>query len=133
MFTGLLFPLFEFMAPIRAENKAVGVDDQGNIVKFVLAIEVGGKNIDVYQSTDIYQAAEYAGYCYLIIGLVVGVSNLACGLCVGVLGSSTVLLHAQTPTGFVSMLVVMIFGSVFGLFGLIIGIIFQTNARWPTQ
>ena len=36
MFTGLLFPLFEYMAPIRAENKAVGVDDQGNIVKFVL-------------------------------------------------------------------------------------------------
>ena len=105
----------------------------GVIIALLLAIEVGGKNIDVYQSLDVYQAAEYAGYCYLIIGLVVGVSNLACGLCVGVLGSSTVLLHAQTPTGFVSMLVVMIFGSVFGLFGLIIGIIFQTNARWPTQ
>ena len=27
MLVGLLFPLFEFMAPIRAENKAVGVDD----------------------------------------------------------------------------------------------------------
>ena len=66
-----------------------------------------------------------------MIGLVVGVSNLVCGLCVGVLGSCTVLLHAQTPTGFVSMLVVMIFGSVFGLFGVIIGIIFQTGAKWP--
>ena len=99
----------------------------------MLAIEVGGKNIDIYKDLTTYQAAEFAGYCYLIIGLVVGVSNLACGLCVGVLGSSTVLLHAQTPTGFVSMLVVMIFGSVFGLFGLIIGIIFQTNARWPTS
>ena len=66
----------------------------GVIIALLLAIEVGGKNIDIYQSVDVYQAAEYAGYCYLTIGLVVGVSNLACGLCVGVLGSSTVLLHA---------------------------------------
>ena len=105
----------------------------GVIIALLLAIEVGGKNIDVYKSLDIYQQAEFCGYCYLMIGLVVGVSNLVCGLCVGVLGSCTVLLHAQTPTGFVSMLVVMIFGSVFGLFGIIIGIIFQTNARWPTN
>ena len=66
----------------------------GVIIALLLAIEVGGKNIDVYKNLETYQAAEFAGYCYLIIGLVVGVSNLACGLCVGVLGSSTVLLHA---------------------------------------
>ena len=66
----------------------------GVIIALLLAIEVGGKNIDVYKDLTTYQAAEFAGYCYLIIGLVVGVSNLACGLCVGVLGSSTVLLHA---------------------------------------
>ena len=36
MLAGLLFPLFEYMAPIRAENKAVGEDIQGNIVKYVL-------------------------------------------------------------------------------------------------
>lgn len=105
----------------------------GVIIALLLAIEVGGKNVNVYKDIDTYQTAEFAGYCYLMIGLVVGISNLVCGLCVGVLGSSTVLLHAQTPQGFVSMLVVMIFGSVFGLFGVIIGIIFQTSAKWPTQ
>ena len=66
----------------------------GVIIALLLAIEVGGKNVDVYANLETYQAAEFAGYCYLTIGLVVGVSNLACGLCVGVLGSSTVLLHA---------------------------------------
>ena len=105
----------------------------GVIIALLLAIEVCGKNVNVYKDIDTYQTAEFAGYCYLMIGLVVGISNLVCGLCVGVLGSSTVLLHAQTPQGFVSMLVVMIFGSVFGLFGVIIGIIFQTSAKWPTQ
>ena len=66
----------------------------GVIIALLLAIEVGGKNVDIYKDLTTYQTAEFAGYCYLIIGLVVGVSNLACGLCVGVLGSSTVLLHA---------------------------------------
>ena len=104
----------------------------GVIIALLLAIEVGGKKVDIYKDLDTYQAAEFAGYAYLVIGLVVGLSNLVCGICVGVLGSSTVLLHAQTPAGFVSMLVVMIFGSVFGLFGVIIGIIFQTSAKWPS-
>ena len=105
----------------------------GVIIALLLAIEVGGKNVNVYANLTTYQAAEFCGYCYLIIGLVVGVSNLVCGICVGVLGSCTVLLHAQTPSGFASMLVVMVFGSMFGLMGIIIGIIFQTNARWPSS
>ena len=69
----------------------------GVIMALLMAIEVGGKNIDVYADLLTYQKAEFAGYCYLVIGIVVGISNLSCGLCVGVLGSSTVLVHAQTP------------------------------------
>ena len=84
----------------------------GVIIALLLAIEVGGKKVDIYKDLDTYQAAEFAGYAYLVIGLVVGLSNLVCGICVGVLGSSTLLLHAQTPAGFVSLLVVHTLGSL---------------------
>ena len=66
----------------------------GVIIALLLAIEVGGKKTNVYKDIDTYQAAEFCGYAYLVIGIVVGFSNLVCGLCVGVLGSCTVLLHA---------------------------------------
>ena len=36
-----------------------------------------------------YQEAEFSGFCYLFVGLIVGISNMACGLSVGVVGSVT--------------------------------------------
>ena len=57
-----------------------------------------------------------------------GLSNIACGICVGVIGSSTALVTAQNGNTFMSMLVVIIFASATGLFALIIGIITNTTA-----
>jgi len=69
----------------------------------------------------------YKGFLHLGAGLAVGLSGLAAGFAIGVVGDSGVRGTAQQPRLFVGMILILIFAEVLGLYGLIVALILSTK------
>ena len=67
------------------------------------------------------------GFLDLGSGLAVGISGLAAGYAIGIVGDSGVRGTGQQPKLFVGMILILIFAEVLGLYGLIVALILSTK------
>jgi len=74
------------------------------------------------------QYPAYSGYAHLGAGLTVGLSSLAAGLAIGIVGDAGVRANAQQPRLFVGMILILIFAEALGLYGLIVGLVVASTA-----
>ncbi|CAJ1439338.1 unnamed protein product [Effrenium voratum] len=71
----------------------------------------------------------YSGYAHLAAGITVGMSSLAAGMAIGVVGDAGVRANAQQPRLFVGMILILIFAEALGLYGLIVGLVVASTAE----
>lgn len=69
----------------------------------------------------------FKSFSHLGAGLSVGLSGLAAGFAVGVVGDAGVRGTAQQPRLFVGMILILIFAEVLGLYGFIVALILATK------
>merc|ERR1719387_1257268 len=70
----------------------------------------------------------FQGYAGFSAGVVVGLSSLAAGAAIGVVGDAGVRANAQEPKLFVSLILILIFAEALGLYGLIVGLVVASGA-----
>merc|ERR550525_932947 len=92
------------------------------IYGLITAVIINGKMAEAGK----YSA--YSGYAHFGAGLTVGMSSLAAGLAIGIVGDAGVRANAQQPRLFVGMILILIFAEALGLYGLIIGLVVASGA-----
>merc|ERR1712220_11514 len=71
----------------------------------------------------------FEGYAHFGAGLTVGLSSLAAGMAIGIVGDAGVRANAQQPRLFVGMILILIFAEALGLYGLIVGLVVASTAE----
>lgn len=91
------------------------------IYGFVVAVLITNK-------MDIESYTLFRSFLDLGAGLSVGLSGLAAGFAIGIVGDAGVRGTAQQPRLFVGMILILIFSEVLGLYGLIVALVLTTKS-----
>jgi len=75
----------------------------------------------------------YAGFIHLGAGLACGCTGVAAGYAIGIVGDSCVRAYVYESKVFVSMVLILIFAEVLGLYGLIVALIMNSRALMDVQ
>lgn len=79
--------------------------------------------------TDSNSYASFSGYLHFGAGLAAGLSSLAAGLAIGIVGDTSVRAYGKQEKIFVAMILMLIFAEALGLYGLIIALLMNNTAN----
>lgn len=94
------------------------------VYALVIAVLIAGDMAPPPQKYSLFN-----GFMHLASGLSVGMSGMAAGYAIGVVGDMGVRCYMQQSRIFVGMVLVLIFGEVLGLYGLIVGLILNSKGK----
>ncbi|KAJ4325702.1 vacuolar ATPase V0 domain subunit c [Neodidymelliopsis sp. IMI 364377] len=128
-----------FGAAYGTAKAGVGVSAMGvlrpdlivkNIIPVVMAGIIGiyGLVVSVLISNGLQQEVSlFTSFIQLGAGLSVGLSGMAAGFAIGIVGDAGVRGTAQQPRLFVGMILILIFAEVLGLYGLIVALLMNSK------
>ncbi len=79
--------------------------------------------------TNNHDYSSFNGYAHLASGLSCGLSGLAAGMAIGIVGDAGVRANGQQPKLFVGMVLILIFAEALGLYGLIVALILSQQKQ----
>jgi V-type H+-transporting ATPase proteolipid subunit len=92
-------------------------------------IGIYGLVVSVLISNGLKQESSlFSNFIQLGAGLSVGLSGMAAGFAIGIVGDAGVRGTAQQPRLFVGMILILIFAEVLGLYGLIVALLMNSKA-----
>jgi len=112
----------------------VGISQPNNLKSVVPAIMAGmigiyGLIISIFLGTKLDQNTypEFNGFTSFGAGLSVGLSGLAAGMAIGIVGDAGVRANGQQPKLFTVLILILVFAEALGLYGLIVALILATK------
>ncbi|EGU77702.1 hypothetical protein NOF04DRAFT_1345820 [Fusarium oxysporum II5] len=76
-----------------------------------------------------YSLFSIRGFLHLGCGIAVGMTGLAAGYCIGIVGDTGVRAYMEQSRIFVGMVLILIFGEVLGLYGLIVALLLNSKSK----
>lgn len=117
-----MFPNVGHMISHYKTNNEIRIDEYKVATRTLLIQPTCGSFTDQHLSVCVFRS-----FLHLGAGLSVGLSGLAAGFAIGIVGDAGVRGTAQQPRLFVGMILILIFAEVLGLYGLIVALILSTK------
>ena len=91
------------------------------IYGLIIAVIIGSQISTPTAAGPVYSS--FTGFAHLAGGLACGLSGMAAGIAIGIVGDAGVRAAAQQQKLYVGMVLILIFAEALGLYGLIVGLI----------